>query len=92
MKLLLLALSVTLLFIAGKALNCHHCVPTTASENCELTVETCKSEKDGCASARFRLHPEIRYQECMTTSVCQMFINNKAIDVKCCNTDMCNTA
>ncbi|XP_077372749.1 uncharacterized protein ly97.3 isoform X1 [Festucalex cinctus] len=91
MKLLLLALSVTLLFIAGEALKCRHCVPRAPGEDCELTVETCNPEKDGCAAAKFRLYPHGRYQKCMALSDCKLLELNNFIEMKCCNDDMCNT-
>ncbi|TMS09789.1 hypothetical protein E3U43_002448 [Larimichthys crocea] len=57
MKLLVLVLSVALLFTAGETLNCHRCVPQRAGGECELTEETCKPEKNGCAAARFLRKP-----------------------------------
>ncbi|XP_077415412.1 CD59B glycoprotein [Vanacampus margaritifer] len=92
MKLLLLALSVMLLFIAGQALDCHRCVPKAADEDCELTVETCKPEKDACAATKFLMAPYGRYQKCMAMSDCEMLKINSFIQIKCCNSDLCNTA
>ncbi|XP_057712624.1 uncharacterized protein ly97.3 [Corythoichthys intestinalis] len=91
MKLLLLALSVTLLLAAGEALNCHRCTPTVAGGDCELTVETCPPAKDGCATAQFRREPYGHYQKCMAMSDCQMLKMNAFINMTCCSIDMCNT-
>ncbi|XP_038573461.1 uncharacterized protein ly97.3 [Micropterus salmoides] len=91
MKLLVLALTVTLLFTAGEALNCHRCVPRHAGETCELSVETCKPGKDGCAAAKFLRAPYGQYQKCMALSDCTMLKLNAYIDIKCCGDDMCNT-
>nr|XP_019962144.1 PREDICTED: CD59B glycoprotein-like [Paralichthys olivaceus] len=92
MKLLVLALSITLLFTAGEALNCHRCVPRMARGTCELTVETCAPEKDGCAAAKFLKAPHGHYQKCMALSDCEMLKMNAYIDIKCCGDDMCNTS
>ncbi|XP_051944295.1 CD59 glycoprotein [Hippocampus zosterae] len=91
MTLLLLALSVMLLFAAGEALNCHRCMPASAGEDCELTVETCKPGKDGCAAAKFQREPYGHYQKCMAMADCQMLQFNNFIRMKCCDSDMCNT-
>ncbi|XP_040911433.1 CD59 glycoprotein [Toxotes jaculatrix] len=91
MKLLVLALAVALLFTAGDALSCHRCVPRKAGGTCELTAETCKPEKDGCAAARFLREPHGQYQKCMALSDCEMLKMNAYIDIKCCSDDMCNT-
>uniref|UniRef100_A0A3Q3JXL1 MAC-inhibitory protein n=1 Tax=Monopterus albus TaxID=43700 RepID=A0A3Q3JXL1_MONAL len=91
MKLLVLALAVTLLLTAGEALNCHRCVPKKAGGACELTVETCKPEKDCCAAARFLREPYGHYQKCMAMSDCAMLAMNAYIDINCCRDDMCNT-
>ncbi|XP_069013988.1 CD59B glycoprotein [Embiotoca jacksoni] len=91
MKLLLvLALTVALLFAAGEALDCHRCVPKRAGESCELSVETCKPEKDGCAAAKFLRPPHGQYQKCMALSDCEMLKMNSYIDINCCSEDMCN--
>ncbi len=42
---------------SGEALDCHRCVSKKAGGPCELTVETCKPEKDGCAAASFLRAP-----------------------------------
>ncbi|XP_028283690.1 CD59 glycoprotein [Parambassis ranga] len=91
MKLLVLALTIALLFTAGEALNCHRCVPRRAGEDCELTVETCKPKKNGCAAAAFLREPYGHYQKCMALSDCEMLKLNAYINIKCCNEDMCNT-
>ncbi|XP_051260430.1 CD59 glycoprotein [Dicentrarchus labrax] len=91
MKLLVLALTVALLFTAGEALNCHRCVSKQAGGSCELTVETCKPEKDGCAAAKFLRAPHGQYQKCMALSDCEMLKMNAFINMKCCSDDMCNT-
>ncbi|XP_071759850.1 uncharacterized protein ly97.3 [Centroberyx gerrardi] len=91
MKLLLLALAVALVFTTGEALNCHRCVPRRAGGACELSVETCKPERDGCAAVKFLREPHGQYQKCMALSDCQMLQMNAYIDIKCCNDDMCNT-
>ncbi|XP_061654367.1 CD59 glycoprotein [Phyllopteryx taeniolatus] len=92
MKLLLLALSVALLLAAGEALNCHRCVSRVAGEECELTVETCRPEKDGCAVAKFLRAPYGFYQKCMAMEDCMMLMKNSFIRIKCCHSDMCNIA
>nr|XP_046265242.1 uncharacterized protein ly97.3 [Scatophagus argus] len=91
MKVLVLAVSVALLFTAGEALDCHRCVSRTAGAGCELTVETCKPGKDGCAAARFLRPPHGQFQKCMAMSDCQMLKMNAYINMKCCSDDMCNT-
>ncbi|XP_039872334.1 uncharacterized protein ly97.3 [Simochromis diagramma] len=91
MKLLVLALAVTLLFTAGEALDCHRCVPKRAGGSCELTVETCKPEKNGCAAANFLKAPYGHYQKCMDLDSCEMLKMNAYINMKCCSEDMCNT-
>ncbi|XP_062337326.1 CD59 glycoprotein [Osmerus eperlanus] len=91
MKILILGVALTLLFISGEALDCHHCVPKKAGGSCDLTVETCKPEKNGCAAARFLRAPNGQYQKCMAMSDCEMLKMNAYIDMKCCDTDMCNT-
>lgn len=48
---------ILLLFFSGETLNCHRCVPQRAGGECELTEETCKPEKNGCAAARFLRKP-----------------------------------
>uniref|UniRef100_A0A3B4U1U4 CD59 glycoprotein-like n=2 Tax=Seriola dumerili TaxID=41447 RepID=A0A3B4U1U4_SERDU len=91
MKLLVLALTIALLFTAGEALNCHRCVSKKAGGTCELSVETCKPGKDGCAAARFLREPYGQYQKCMALSDCRMLKMNAYINIKCCSDDMCNT-
>ncbi|XP_041805842.1 secreted protein of Ly-6 domain 1 [Chelmon rostratus] len=91
MKLLILTLTVVLLIAAGEALNCHRCVPKKAGGTCELTVETCRPEKDACAAARFLRAPYGQYQKCMALSDCEMLERNAYINMKCCSDDMCNT-
>ncbi|XP_061587740.1 CD59 glycoprotein [Cololabis saira] len=91
MKLLVLALTVTLLFAAGEALQCHRCIPKKAGQDCELTVETCKPWKDGCASANFLRPPGGHYQKCMALSDCTLLKLNAYIDMNCCSEDFCNT-
>ncbi|KAG7523718.1 hypothetical protein JOB18_002249 [Solea senegalensis] len=91
MKFVVLALSIALLFTAGGALDCHRCVPKTAGGHCDLSVETCKPEKDGCAAAKFTRGPLGQYQKCMALSDCEMLKTNAFIDIKCCSDDMCNT-
>jgi len=90
MKLFLLALALALLFTAGEALDCHRCVPKKAGGTCELSVETCKAGKDGCAAAKFLLAPFGQYQKCMAMSDCEMLKMNSYINIKCCTGDMCN--
>uniref|UniRef100_A0A3B5A1C0 UPAR/Ly6 domain-containing protein n=1 Tax=Stegastes partitus TaxID=144197 RepID=A0A3B5A1C0_9TELE len=91
MKLLVLALTVALLFTAGEALSCHRCVPKKAGGDCELSMETCKPGKDGCAAATFLREPHGYYQKCMALEDCEMLKMNAYINIKCCNEDMCNT-
>ncbi|KAM9321999.1 uncharacterized protein ly97.3 [Pholidichthys leucotaenia] len=91
MKFLVLALTVALLLTAGEALDCHRCVPKTPGGTCELTVETCKPEKDGCAAAQFLREPRAHYQKCMALSDCEMLKMNAYINLTCCSDDMCNT-
>ncbi|TKS79529.1 hypothetical protein D9C73_014241 [Collichthys lucidus] len=91
MKLLVLALSVALLFTAGETLRCHRCVSQKAGGECELTEETCKPEKNGCAAAKFLRAPFGQYQKCMALSDCQMLKMNNYVDIKCCSDDLCNT-
>ncbi|XP_031721323.1 CD59 glycoprotein [Anarrhichthys ocellatus] len=91
MKLLVLALAVTLLFAAGEALNCHRCISKEAGGTCELTVETCKPEKNVCAAVQFLSAPYGQKQKCMALSECIMLRMNAYIDIKCCTEDMCNT-
>ncbi|XP_073347418.1 uncharacterized protein ly97.3 [Pagrus major] len=91
MKFLVLALAVALLFTAGNALECHRCVSKKAGGTCELTVETCSPEKDGCAAARFLRAPHGQYQKCMALDSCEMLKMNAYIDMKCCGDNMCNT-
>ncbi|XP_077580701.1 uncharacterized protein ly97.3 [Stigmatopora nigra] len=92
MKLLALALSVVLLFSAGEALTCHRCTPAAAGEECHITMETCPPGKDACAYAEFLRAPHGRYQKCMSKIDCEMLKLNAFINMKCCDTDMCNTA
>ncbi|XP_070701795.1 uncharacterized protein ly97.3 [Pempheris klunzingeri] len=91
MKFLVLVLTIALLFTAGEALNCHRCVSKKAGGTCELTVETCKPEKEGCAAARFLRAPHGQYQKCMAPADCEMLKMNSYIDITCCGDDMCNT-
>ncbi|XP_026169951.1 CD59B glycoprotein [Mastacembelus armatus] len=91
MKLLALALTIALLFTAGEALRCHRCIPKQAGETCELTVETCKPHRNGCAAAKFTRAPFGQYQKCMAPSDCEMLKLNAYINIKCCGEDMCNT-
>ncbi|XP_020773029.1 CD59B glycoprotein [Boleophthalmus pectinirostris] len=91
MKLLVFALAVAVLFTVGEGLDCHRCVPRRAGEDCELTVETCKPGKDGCAAARFTRAPFGQYQKCMALKDCEMLKLNAYIDIKCCGDDLCNT-
>uniref|UniRef100_A0A3P8WMZ2 UPAR/Ly6 domain-containing protein n=1 Tax=Cynoglossus semilaevis TaxID=244447 RepID=A0A3P8WMZ2_CYNSE len=91
MKLLVLALSITLLFTAGEALDCIRCVSRKAGGACERSVETCKPEKDACAAAKFLTPPNAQYQKCMTLADCEMLKTNAFIDITCCTEDMCNT-
>ncbi|XP_068197494.1 CD59 glycoprotein [Antennarius striatus] len=91
MKFFVLVLAVALLFTVGEALNCHRCVPKEAGGSCELSVETCKPEKDICAAVRFLRPPNGQYQKCMTMSDCEMMKTNAYIKLKCCSKDMCNT-
>ncbi|KAM3866265.1 uncharacterized protein ly97.3 [Diretmus argenteus] len=91
MKLLVLALAVVLVCTHGEALSCHRCVPKTPGGSCELSVETCKPEKDGCAATKFLRAPYSKYQKCMALSDCEMLKMNAYIDIQCCNDDMCNT-
>lgn len=44
-------------FFSGGALDCHRCVSKKAGGTCELTVETCSPEKNGCAAAKFLREP-----------------------------------
>ncbi|XP_061695447.1 CD59B glycoprotein [Syngnathoides biaculeatus] len=92
MKLLLLALSVALLFAAGEALNCHRCVSRVAGEDCELTTETCRPDKNGCAVAKFLRPPYGSYQKCMAVEDCMLLMDNSFMHIKCCDHDMCNVA
>uniref|UniRef100_A0A3Q0RMP7 UPAR/Ly6 domain-containing protein n=1 Tax=Amphilophus citrinellus TaxID=61819 RepID=A0A3Q0RMP7_AMPCI len=62
----------------SEALNCHHCVPKKAGGTCELSVETCKPNKNGCAAANFLRAP-------------RELLMNAYIDIKCCSEDLCNT-
>ncbi|TDH05931.1 hypothetical protein EPR50_G00127670 [Perca flavescens] len=91
MKLLVLALTVTMLFTAGEALDCHRCVSKRAGGLCDLTVESCKPEKDACAAASFLREPYGQYQKCMALSDCEMLKTNSYINIKCCTEDLCNT-
>ncbi|XP_049888885.1 CD59B glycoprotein [Epinephelus moara] len=91
MKLLVLALTITLLFTAGEALNCHRCVSKTAGGTCELSEEACKPGKDACAAVRFLRAPNGQYQKCMALEDCELLKLNAYIDVNCCTGDMCNT-
>ncbi|XP_029930950.1 CD59 glycoprotein [Myripristis murdjan] len=91
MKLLVLALAAALLFTTGEALDCHRCVSKKAGGSCELTVETCRPEKDACAAAQFSSAPYGQFQKCMALSDCQALQANAYIDIKCCSEDMCNT-
>uniref|UniRef100_A0A3Q1EIE8 Prostate and testis expressed protein 4-like n=1 Tax=Acanthochromis polyacanthus TaxID=80966 RepID=A0A3Q1EIE8_9TELE len=91
MKLVVLALTVALLFTASEALNCHYCVPKKAGGSCELSVETCKPGKDGCAAANFLKEPRGHYQKCMALEDCEMLKMNSYIDIMCCSEDLCNT-
>ncbi|XP_030016418.1 CD59 glycoprotein [Sphaeramia orbicularis] len=91
MKLLVLALTISLLFTAGEALQCHRCVSRVAGGACELSLETCPPDKDACAAAKFLRHPFAQYQKCMRQTDCEMLKRNAYIDIKCCGDDMCNT-
>jgi len=91
MRILVLVLALVLVFTSGEALDCHHCVPKRAGESCDLTVESCKPGKDACAAAKFTRAPFGQYQKCMAMSDCNMLQTNSYINMKCCDTDMCNT-
>ncbi|KAM9349876.1 uncharacterized protein ly97.3 [Symphorus nematophorus] len=91
MKLLVLAVAVTLLFTAGEALDCHRCVSKQAGGECEFTVETCRPGKDACAAAKFLRAPHGQYQKCMALADCEDLKMNSYINIKCCTEDMCNT-
>ncbi|MED6256720.1 hypothetical protein ATANTOWER_009645 [Ataeniobius toweri] len=91
MKLLVLTLTLTLLFTAGGALDCHRCVPKRAGGTCQLTVETCKPNKDACVAAKFLREPFGQFQRCIALSDCKMLEMNAYINIKCCTEDMCNT-
>nr|XP_057917641.1 phospholipase A2 inhibitor and Ly6/PLAUR domain-containing protein [Doryrhamphus excisus] len=90
MKLFLLAVCLASLLAAGQALDCHRCVPKKAGGDCELSVETCRPEKDGCAAASFLSKPYGHYQKCMALSDCHMLKMNAFINITCCDSDMCN--
>ncbi|XP_026230768.1 secreted seminal-vesicle Ly-6 protein 1 [Anabas testudineus] len=91
MKLLVLALTITLLLTAGEALNCHRCVSKNAGGPCELTVETCKPGKNSCAAAKFLREPYGEFQKCMALQDCEMLKMNAYISISCCTDDLCNT-
>ncbi|KAM9459471.1 uncharacterized protein ACWYII_011053 [Salvelinus alpinus] len=91
MKTVMLAVALALLLASGEALDCLRCVPTKAGRDCEVTVETCPPEKEGCAAARFLRAPFGHFQRCMDLSGCKLFQTNAYINMKCCGTDKCNT-
>uniref|UniRef100_H3BX97 CD59 glycoprotein-like n=1 Tax=Tetraodon nigroviridis TaxID=99883 RepID=H3BX97_TETNG len=91
MKFWVLALAAALLFSAGESLNCHRCVSKVPGGECELSVETCKPDKNGCAAARFLRSPFAQFQKCMSLESCNLLKLNAYINVKCCGDDMCNT-
>ncbi|XP_043989548.1 CD59 glycoprotein [Gambusia affinis] len=91
MKLLILALALILLFTAGRALDCHRCVPSRAGGTCQTSVETCTLNKNACITAKFLRHPFGHFRRCIAYSDCKMLEANAYIDVKCCTKDMCNT-
>ncbi|CAL9689350.1 unnamed protein product [Knipowitschia caucasica] len=91
MKLLALVLAVAMLFAVGESLQCHRCVSRRPGEDCELTVETCKPEKEGCATAKFTRPPYGQYQKCMALKDCELLKMNAYIQMKCCGEDLCNT-
>ncbi|CAL8346576.1 unnamed protein product [Merluccius merluccius] len=75
----------------GSSLNCHRCVSRHAGESCDLIMESCKPGKDACAAANFTRAPFGQYQKCMAMSDCEMLKMNSYIEMKCCDSDMCNT-
>uniref|UniRef100_A0A3B4AZV4 CD59 glycoprotein-like n=1 Tax=Periophthalmus magnuspinnatus TaxID=409849 RepID=A0A3B4AZV4_9GOBI len=79
------------LVCAGECLDCHRCVSRRPGEECELTVETCKPGKDGCAAAKFTRAPFGQYQKCMALKDCELLKLNAYIEMKCCGEDLCNT-
>ncbi|XP_030629193.1 CD59B glycoprotein [Chanos chanos] len=91
MKVLLLALVFMLVVTSGSALECHHCTPRKAGEACEITAVRCEPEKDACAAAKFNRAPYGHFQKCMRMSDCEDLKMNAYIQVKCCQTDLCNT-
>ncbi|XP_021176579.2 CD59 glycoprotein [Fundulus heteroclitus] len=91
MKLLVLALTLALLFIAGETLDCRRCVPQRAGGTCQNTVETCAPNKNACIAAKFTREPFGRFQRCIALSDCKLLEMNAYIKVKCCTEDMCNT-
>ncbi|XP_042568309.1 neurotoxin 3FTx-RI-like [Cyprinus carpio] len=91
MKFLVLAVVLMLVVTGGSALDCLHCVPAKAGGACEITTETCPSDKDACAAAKFRRSPYGHYQKCMSMSGCEMVKQNAYINIKCCQKDFCNT-
>ncbi|TWW73723.1 uncharacterized protein ly97.3 [Takifugu flavidus] len=91
MKFLVLALAVALLFSAGECLSCHRCISKVAGGPCELSVENCKPDKNGCAAVRFLREPFAQFQKCMSLESCELLKLNAYINAKCCGDEMCNT-
>ncbi|XP_010903163.1 alpha-elapitoxin-Aa2e [Esox lucius] len=91
MRIVILAVSLALMLACGEALDCLHCVPARAGGDCEVKVQTCPPEKNACAAAKFRLAPYGHFQRCIDMSGCKNFELNAYIDIKCCDTDKCNT-
>ncbi|XP_045069433.1 uncharacterized protein ly97.3 isoform X1 [Coregonus clupeaformis] len=91
MKIVILAVTLAQVLASGEALDCLRCVPAHAGGECEVTVETCPPEKDGCAAAKFLRAPFSHFQRCMDMSGCKQFQTNAFINVKCCDTEKCNT-
>ncbi|XP_016097428.1 weak neurotoxin WNTX33-like isoform X2 [Sinocyclocheilus grahami] len=92
MKVLLLALVVVLVLENGSALICHNCVPRTPGGRCVTTQETCGYKKDTCVSARFTISPYSYFWRCISMADCMILQSSPYINVKCCQTDLCNTA
>lgn len=41
----------------GEGLSCHRCVSKVPGGPCELSVETCKPDRNGCVTAKFLREP-----------------------------------
>ncbi|KAK9980226.1 hypothetical protein ABG768_013604 [Culter alburnus] len=90
MKVLLLALVLTLVLANGSALKCNRCVPGSPGGRCVTTKETCGYGQDACVSARFTTYPFSYFRRCSKMGDCLIIQSSPYITARCCQTDLCN--